>query len=137
MCHGAQSSQAPVNQSLAPSWIPPEAWVILRRGSPSSNCRPPLPIAHCRSPVGGGGRLTPRELQVLQGMMAGLGMNTIAQRMAIKLGTVKGHRLRLYRKLGCRPPEPPDDKFEPHTIVARAWEIIEEARKALQECRNR
>jgi len=35
----------------------------------------------------------------------------------------------LYLKLGCPAPQPPDKSFEPHTIVARTWEIIEQARK--------
>ena len=73
----------------------------------------------------------PLRLRIIRRSANGVdhSIHSTAARMGIEPGTVKSYRLSLYRKLGCRPPQPPDTVFEPHTIVARAWEIIEGARK--------
>lgn len=49
-------------------------------------------------------KLTAREKQVVNLMMAGYGSKTIADRLSISPNTVECHRKRIYKKLGvCNP----------------------------------
>jgi LuxR family maltose regulon positive regulatory protein len=47
-------------------------------------------------------RLSPRQMQVLELLSRGLSSKEIADRLGLGLGTVKAHRVSLYRKLGVR-----------------------------------
>lgn len=49
-----------------------------------------------------GARLTPRELEVLTGMVEGLPTKGIARRLGVALKTVENHKLRIFDKLGAR-----------------------------------
>ena len=54
------------------------------------------------SPNGVRARLTPRELEVLTGMVEGLPTKNIARRLGVALKTVENHKLRIFDKLGAR-----------------------------------
>lgn len=47
-------------------------------------------------------RLTPRELDVLAGMVEGMATKSIARRLGVALKTVENHKLRIFDKLGAR-----------------------------------
>lgn len=57
------------------------------------------PAAARRCPAEIAGRLTAREIEVVEHMLVGLATSQIASRMEIAEGTVKVHRKNLYRKL--------------------------------------
>jgi DNA-binding CsgD family transcriptional regulator len=57
------------------------------------------PLVARRCPAEIAGRLTTREIEIVEHMLVGLATGQIASRMAIAEGTVKVHRKNVYRKL--------------------------------------
>jgi len=79
--NNGQQQQPPLVQRLGASFVPAEAWTVIRR-----TCRE-MP--------------SERELQVLQGLAGHLSDQDMAAILGCKPRTVRAHREAVYLKLGC------------------------------------
>jgi len=79
--NNGQQQQPPLVQRLGASFVPAEAWTVIRH-----KCK---------------GRPSEREMQVLQGLAGHLSDKEIAGILGCKPRTVRAHREAVYLKLGC------------------------------------